>query len=225
MQTIQYQMPEGVDREANSMLVMAKNYAIENQPMMACAAEDLRGIKTKFKELEAQRTGLVNPLNKVVKDINALFKPALESLETAERVLKGAMSNYIALEERKAMEARRKAEDEARAIRQQAEAEARAIAEQAAKASGAERAALEAEAQAKQEEALVVAAAPVAAPVKTEGVSYRDDWDFEIVDVAKIPREYLIPDEKKIRAYVKAMKESSGIDGVRVFSKKVVASR
>lgn len=101
----------------------------------------------------------------------------------------------------------------------------------------AEAAALEREATATGDTALQMEAdalisEPVIAPVvilptatpKVAGVSYREEWDFEVVDDAKIPREYLTRDDAKIRRVVKAMKGTTNIPGVRAFSRRVVAA-
>lgn len=53
-------------------------------------------------------------------------------------------------------------------------------------------------------------------------------WKFEIVQPAKLPREFLMADEVKIGQYVRAMKQDAKIDGVRIFSvqtPKVMAER
>ncbi len=64
-----------------------------------------------------------------------------------------------------------------------------------------------------------VEVAPVqAAPVeKPEGVSYRENWKFEIKSPDVLPREFLMPDEKKIGQVVKAMKGATKIPGVFVW--------
>jgi len=54
---------------------------------------------------------------------------------------------------------------------------------------------------------------------EVEGIYHVELWDFEIVDKDKIPDEYKIVDEKKIRGVVKAMKENTNIPGIRVFKK------
>ena len=66
---------------------------------------------------------------------------------------------------------------------------------------------------------------PVAEIPKVAGAVARTTWDFEVVDAAKLPREYMVPDEKKIRAVVKAMKEGTKIPGVRVFETAAVSGR
>lgn len=50
-------------------------------------------------------------------------------------------------------------------------------------------------------------------------------WKFEIEDESQIPREYLVPDEVKIRAYVQANKGMASIAGVRIFEDLDVRSR
>jgi len=62
---------------------------------------------------------------------------------------------------------------------------------------------------------VVIEAAPVAP--KIEGITARSDWSFEIVDEKAIPREFLCPDEAKIRKHVKRYQSESNIPGVRVF--------
>lgn len=60
---------------------------------------------------------------------------------------------------------------------------------------------------------------------ETNGLSLRKEWKFVIVDAKLIPREYLIPDEVKIRRIVRAMKEQANIPGVRIYSEDTVSQR
>ena len=72
----------------------------------------------------------------------------------------------------------------------------------------------------------IVAPPPMAAPIEaTDGISYVDHWDFEILDPKQVPREYLVVDEKKVRGVVKATKGSVQIPGVRIFCEKRVRGR
>jgi len=68
---------------------------------------------------------------------------------------------------------------------------------------------------------------PVAAPLApaVAGVSFRDDWDFEVTNLAAIPREYMMPDEVKIRRVVKAMRGACSIPGIKAIPKRVTAVR
>lgn len=53
---------------------------------------------------------------------------------------------------------------------------------------------------------------------KVKGTQKRIEWHFEIVDRDALPREYLMPDEKAIRAHMNSRKEAAKIDGVRFSS-------
>lgn len=68
----------------------------------------------------------------------------------------------------------------------------------------------------------LIAAGDVADP---GGVSFRDNWTFEVVDAELVPREYLMVDEKAIASVVKGLKEKTDIPGVRVFNKPIVAAK
>jgi hypothetical protein len=59
-------------------------------------------------------------------------------------------------------------------------------------------------------------------PKKMDGVSFVEKWTYEIQDANKIPREYLIPDEKKIRGVVSSLKDKANIPGVRIYADKTV---
>lgn len=232
--------------EAARMLASAQSFVIDCAEMAEAAAEDLGIVKAKLKVLEEKRTELKKPVLEAGKRIDAMFKELSEGYLKAEAVLKNALVGWQE-SERKRLEAERRIQEEAaRKLREQQEAEARRQAEEARKAEEAARtaaaagdAAAAAEAQAKAAEAAQAAAvaqetaqaiehmapAVVAAPAKLAGVSMREDWDFEIVDVNQIPREFLVVDEAKLRKVVKALKGDAKIAGVRVFSKPVVAAK
>ena len=109
-------------------------------------------------------------------------------------------------------ESRRRAQEEAERIRKEAEAEQQKILEAAA------------EKESKLVEEQKAAVPPTPAPA-TKGISTRQDWDFEVMDAAAVPREYLVVDEVKVRQIVRAMKGETNIPGIRVFSKTVVTQR
>jgi len=57
---------------------------------------------------------------------------------------------------------------------------------------------------------------PAAPAPKVDKVSHVETWTFEIEDLDKIPREYLVPDMQKIRGIVKSMKGHTNIPGIKV---------
>ena len=58
---------------------------------------------------------------------------------------------------------------------------------------------------------------------KVDGISIRSAYSFEIVDESKLPREYLKPDEIKIRRVVTAMGNNIVIPGVKIFESDTLA--
>lgn len=148
-----------------------------------------------------------------------------KSLEDKPKALELAQKGELVAYEQRQAEIRRLAEAEAERQRRKLEEDARI------------QAALEAESrgEAKVAEAILEAPhppTPVFAPPaivpeapKAEGLSFRSIWEFEIINEALIPREYLKPDEKKIRGVVTAMREASNIPGVRAFEKRIASSR
>lgn len=220
------------EREAQALLDVAQAYVIDSPEMAAAAADELGSIKAKAKQLDDLRMSMTRPLDEAKKRIMDLFRGPQLKLAAAEETIKKAIGVYQTEERRKAEELRKAAEEVARKERERLAEEARQAAEaaKAAAAAGDEEAAAQASMQAAvlAAEAEVVehlAPAVVEAPVKLAGVSTRTDWDFEITDEAAIPREFLVVDDKKIRAYVKAMKSDAKIPGVRVFTKETIAAR
>jgi len=61
-----------------------------------------------------------------------------------------------------------------------------------------------------------IAAAPITAPPTTRGMTYHDAWEYRIIDAAAIPREFLIPNDKAIKAWVEANGDKNVIPGIAV---------
>lgn len=237
-----------VQAEADQALAVATEYRVTTGDEYSAAGDELKRIKAAQKRLDETRKGLTKPLDESKRRIMDLFRGPAEKLDQAERAIKGACLTYqweqdrIRREEqRKAEEAARKERDRIERQRLAAEAKAREKAEelrkQAAEANAAECAKIQqrmaedaAKAEAKQAE-LEAKAASVTAPVihreapKVEGLSTRTVWKFRILDARKLPPEYTVPDEVKIRKVVQALKGDANIPGVEVYSEESMASR
>jgi len=164
-----------------------------------------------------------------------LLKPA-KAAKTTLGIRMAAWEQEQARIRREAEEAaRRERERLEREAREQAQAETRRLQQEAEDRRLASALDLEARGDVAGAEHLLSSPIPVptvvAAPVfvpqpiavaapKLDGVSYRDDWDFELVDPALVPREFLIVDDKKVRGVVKAMRNMTNIPGVRAFSRR-----
>lgn len=239
--------------DARTLLAAARDFRVTTNAEYTAAGEELKRIKAKAKELEAQRVGMTKPLDETKKRIMDWFRDPLQFLADAESSIKRAIGSYEAEQRRLQQEAEKAAAEAARKERERMEAEA-AKAEQAArekrekeevKARALEAQGRAAEAEAKRKaaeeaEALrmreadakrAAAASMPAAPVvhfeqpKVAGVSSRKAWKFEIVDAEQLPREFLMPNEKAIGGVVRSLGGKANIPGVRVYDETVISSR
>ena len=60
---------------------------------------------------------------------------------------------------------------------------------------------------------------------KLDGISTADSWDAVIVDEAKIPRKYMLPDIKTLKAIAKASKDTIKIPGVDFVNNRSMSAR
>ena len=127
---------EALFKNSERLLAVAQLYRIVTAEGALAAGEDLKAVKTLAREVEEKRTAITGPINKALKEVNALFKPAQEWLAQAERLLKGKLLEFQSDQERVAREAQAKADEEVRRERDKLEqraanAEAKGKAEKA----------------------------------------------------------------------------------------------
>ncbi len=216
-------------KEIETALITYTNYVVDSPQKYQTSAEDLKIIKGKAKELDETRKSLTKPLDESKKKIMQLFKAPLEFLTKAEGCVKRAMIGWQNEQERLRQEEQARL---AEIQRKESEKLQRQAAQEAAKAESLKTEKGKADALAKAEE-LKAKAEDVTSMTPTveskvedvEGVSTRKAWKFKIVDADKIPREYLIPDEKYIGQIVRASAGKKQIDGVEIYSENVISSR
>jgi len=182
---------------------------ITSQEDAQAAVDQTRQIKDLASQLDENRKALTRPLDEQKKAIMESYRPAVEALDRAEKVLKAEIGRWDTEQRRIAAEvAKARAAQEAEdRKRQQAEqdqaAQLLAKADELAAAgdlAGAE--ALEAQAAAAQ-----AAAAPApallpadVAPARTRGASIRLIWKCKVVGPSKVDRAYLIPNQAVLDA-------------------------
>lgn len=186
------------DGQFNKFLEAAEAIQVVDDGTNAEATALAGRIKELGKRLEKLRKEIVEAPNKYVRTVNTLAKGYTAKLTGAEKALKNQMGQYLAkveLERRKREEARRKAAEEAQ----------KKLNEEAA-AAGVEPVKLEVQPEPE---------APKVVRTESGSSSSVKVWAFEIVDAQQIPREFLVPDERKIRQAVKdGCRE---IAGVRIY--------
>lgn len=235
---------EEVEERALSMPERARELAIKDQGSFEQAAEFLLGVKALRREVDSTFDPVIASAFAAHKTAVAAKKKVEAPLADAEAIVKRGMGMYqleqermareaaeVARKERARLEAEARAREDEERKRLEREAEDRRLAEASeAEARG------DAETAAKLldaplEPVFVAPAAPafvpppMPEPAKVEGVSFREAWNFAIENAAALPREYTMPDEKKIGGVVRAMKGETKIPGVRVWSTKSVAAR
>jgi hypothetical protein len=78
--------------EAQSRLV---SFEIVSDEYQDFAAQLLREVKAEWSAVEEERKKITKPLNEATKATNALFKPVLGALESAEQILKNKIAGYL----------------------------------------------------------------------------------------------------------------------------------
>lgn len=196
---IKLESPDTTDiqKQENALAIIAEQ-EIKDQTTYDKAAEAVRSVKALMKEVDSAFDDMIKKAHELHK--TALSKKAVyaDPLKDLEKKLKSKMTRWIAEQERIRAEEARKALEEQR--RQEEELRAMGIAD-------------------------VQVEIQEVAKVETQGIGYQVKWSFEIEDETIIPRDYLMPNEKKIGDLVKALKDQTNIPGVKVVQSKIAVVR
>lgn len=201
-----------VDTKAFSAIEQAERLVINTDEQYVIAGNMLKYLKDLTKEIKSTFRPHIEKAHATWKGLLQEEKKHLEPVGKAEKIIKQKMGQYVEEQERRRKEEERRRQEE---LQRQMEEQRLREAE-----------ALEAEGLKEEAEALLeedIPAPPVIsqpATPKIPGLALREEWKFKIVDEKKIPREYLKPDEVKIRKVVKALKGETRIPGIQVYSEK-----
>lgn len=200
----------------------ASSLVIKDQSTYEESASLLKTVKDMAKLVEESRKKITTPLDLAKKLVMDLFRIPSEELEKLEAGIKRNMISYTNEQERIRKESEEKLRKEA-AAKEAAEKkwlEERAI---KAEASGKTEKAEELRQQAQE----VFVPAPTIAPTvqKVAGVSMKQNWKARVIDINKIPRNYMVVNESMLDKLAKATKGSLAIEGVEFYSEDVLASR
>lgn len=209
-----------VTSEISEVVTRAQRLAVATPEQAEEATAFLAELKAAKDRSERARRFLVDPLNAHVRQINDRIKGDRVPLEEADTMVRKKLLAYSREQARRRAEEQARLDAERREDEQAAEAERRKRereaqqAEAAAHAGVADQEAVE-RARLRSEEAIqrsiAVRSAPApstAAPAPmnagTGSAAVRREWKIEVVDISLLPAEYLIADERKLRAVVKA---------------------
>lgn len=224
---------------AQRTLTIMRDFKIDSPMMYTQAGEELKGIKGKQKDLDEKRKAITKPLDEAKKSVMTLFEEPTRILNEAEAVLKSSMLAYSNEQEQLRRIEQAKLDEAARVERERLAAEAAqrdAEAKAAADAGNAE----EAERIASEAAALQATASMTTAPVvaksveKVSGIATRTTWKAEVTDMMALVKfvaanphmiDLLQVNTTTLNQHAKATKDNTKIDGVRVYSEQVLASR
>lgn len=229
-----------VENQLQQFDKLAADITIEVQPILSLKVSDDtsaiairasgKNVKAHAKKVEELRVELVRPLNEEVKRINEYAKKITAPLDQAEKHVKAELVAWEKELEKKRAEEYKRAEEERK--RKEDEARAKLLAEKESNEIAAAfledpnqsvKNTIVATVTAEREvtEARKEFASNVADIQSMKVSGARRRWIFEVEDAAKVPRNFLIVDEKAIRAAI--AEGAREIAGVRIFQETSVA--
>lgn len=208
-----------VSAESYSLTKRAELLRVTTAPEAQTASGVLAEIASRRKRIEAWFADPVAAAHRAWKTLTERRAAVLAKFTEPEQIIKTKLAAFRTAEEA----ARREAEKQAALAAQEA-----ARAAQLAQAE----AAMDAGDLEHCERILDAPAPPVLVPpvitpppTKLDGVAFVEEWRFEVVDEAAVPREYLCVDAVKIRGVVRALKGATAIPGVRVWPETTARNR
>lgn len=205
---------EKIKDEAPKLLDQSQNILIKDDASYEAQGNNLRVVKTMLATAKEKQKELLAPFEIGVKNFKAFLKPPLDALAKAESNIKRALLAYDQVLEDQRRKAEREAEAKAKKDKEKLEKKAEK-AEEKGDLEKAEDFRFEAETK------------PVPTVVKTQpvsGVQFKTIWKYRIVDVKKIPRDYLMVDKGALNALSSA-KGRVKVPGVEFYSEKTVAGK
>jgi hypothetical protein len=169
-------------RQSKELLEEVTNHGITAVEQYRSAGELLQRVKSRQKEVEAERKGILRPFDEARDRIMKLFAPVQKNLVDAERLLKASMLDWQRAEDRRVQEEEAAAREAHRIEQERLAAEADA----AAAAGNEQRATV---LQEMAEDVQLVTPPPVE---RAAGTSVRQIWRAEVLDKRRLVQAVLI---------------------------------
>jgi len=192
---------------------------IADDVMVGHATDFANLLKDEINATEATRTRIKAPVLHAQRLIDGEAKKLTDTLSAASRVVTDRITDFL---RRKEVEARRAAEAEAERLR--IEAEARIAEAQATATIEANESALEAIDQAETAAAIAEAKPIELTRTRSAGgglTGLKDNWQYRVVDISKVPAVYLMVNETMIKAAMKSAGKNVKdlkIDGLEIYN-------
>lgn len=194
---------EIVRTQASKAIALVGGLVVKDDASMLEAGEVRKKIKLVAKMVKDKKESITKPINDALKQVRSLFAPIETSCEEAESIVSRKMLDYQAVVESE---------------KQKAEAEALKKLQEAQKKL--EEGKITEKQVEKIEQRIETTLEKVAEPIKSsQDFHTREIQKFRIVNELDIPREYLVPDEVKIR---KAMMAGVLVKGVEYYKERLL---
>lgn len=211
-------------REAQTLMQGAAQFRITRDKDYVDAAELLKQVKGKQKELKAMRESITKPMNAALKAVRELFTQPESTLSEAEDALKQAMIDYNREQERLRKQQQHALDEQA--ARERADLAARAA---------------QARARGDDEEAAELSdrAAMIVAPIvphevpRVAGISQREPWYAEVHDLralvvavaeGRVPLAAVQENSSFLNGQARALREELRYPGVRAVPERSIAA-
>jgi hypothetical protein len=104
----QLKIPDEMRDQAEQTALMAQTFQINDKNTLETGAGVLMSIFKVKSAVEAKRVAITKPLNEALRVANGMFRPYLVKLDEAEKILKGKITDYKLLEDKRLSEERQK---------------------------------------------------------------------------------------------------------------------
>lgn len=208
-----------LDINAQIFLDTAEKTTIDNEADNLNACQYLKAVNDYKKTLDLQIDTLEKPLKTELKKIKNHYDVPVNLLKKADNILRDKLSNYATikfhdlLNERLAQKAQR--EDEALNLALELEQQKNGDYDEITKE------AVIKTLTAKQNKLIDDTADIDDVNISNEYVTFRQLWTFDVVDISKVPAEFITIDTKAVNEAIKA--GTVEIDGLRIY-KKIIPS-
>ena len=206
---------------------------ITSEEELADVGDLVKMLNGRRRKIEDKRDSLVRPLNKVVKDINELFKAPRDRIDQIVAAAKKHMNNFARAQQAIADAKQKREQDEALKEREEAERLAESMKKMSGDA-GAETAEVVVEQAEKRVEKAAAPAKVAVSRGRQASVSVQKTWAVEITDIRKLALAVaegrlavtmIEPNMRALTAAARAGGTEKEVDGVRYFQRISTAVR
>jgi type I site-specific restriction endonuclease len=200
---------------------------ITSEEELADVGDLVKMLNGRRRKIEDKRTSLVAPLNKVVKDINELFKAPRDRIDQIVQAAKKHMNNFARAQQAIADAKARREREEAQKERDEAARLAESMKKMSGDA-GEETAAVVVEQAEKRVEKAAAPAKVAVSRGRESAVSVQKTWAAQVTDIRKLalavaegrlPVTMIEPNMRALVAAARAGGVEKEVDGVRYFQK------